>query len=235
MILPNSKIVNDVVRQILSLSISEERNHNETFILDMSSSFPPDTQANARKANEIGIHFLDAPVSGGVKKAVSGELTIMVGGDEDAFHRQLSILQTFGKNIFYLGESGSGHLVKFLNNYLSAVHMLATSEAVRIIANFGINPQAAIDVFNRSSGRSGSTEYKFPEFVLRETYNSGFSLDLLAKDIDITRQLLEKTGDATLLVKLISDTYHAASRSLRVNADHTEIFRYVSAYIQNKF
>lgn len=201
----------------------------------MSSSFPPDTQANARKANEIGIHFLDAPVSGGVKKAVSGELTIMVGGDEDAFHRQLSILQTFGKNIFYLGESGSGHLVKFLNNYLSAVHMLATSEAVRIVANFGINPQAAIDVFNRSSGRSGSTEYKFPEFVLRETYNSGFSLDLLAKDIDITRQLLEKTGDATLLVKLISDTYHAASRSLRVNADHTEIFRYVSAYIQNKF
>lgn len=232
LMLPNSHIVNEVISELRAAHLNaEKRNAAPITLIDMSSSSPADTQRNARILSEIGIAMLDAPVSGGVKKAVTGELTIMVGGDKEAFAQQAPLLKVFGKNLYHVGPIGSGHLLKSLNNYLSAVHMLATCEAVHVLSSFGIDPHTGVEIFNRSTGRSGSTDYKFPEFVLPETYNSGFSLELLAKDIDIAKGFMQETGESTPLINLVSDSYKAAGQFLEPKADHTEIYRYVSTYI----
>lgn len=234
LMLPNSQIVNGVIEQITDSYSPLDRNGRELTIIDMSSSFPLDTQANAAKLSHMGIHLLDAPVSGGVKKAITGQLTIMVGGSEEVYANCYDLLKVMGEQVYYTGPSGSGHLIKALNNYLSAAHMLATCEAVHTLTQFGVDPKVGIEVFNHSSGRSGSSEYKFPQFVLNEAYNSGFSLELLAKDVGIAKAMLDEVSDSTPLMKLLYHTYTQAKDTLGGQPDHTEIFRFVSTYTKFK-
>jgi 3-hydroxyisobutyrate dehydrogenase-like beta-hydroxyacid dehydrogenase len=229
LMLPNSQVVNQVIKEIVSYLENEVTNRDFT-IIDMSSSYPLETQKNARKLAQAGIAFLDAPVSGGVKKAATGELTIMVGGDKEVFDKHRDLFEVLGKQVFYVGPNGSGHLVKMLNNFLSAAHLLATCEAVHTLSAFGVDPQTGIRIFNHSTGRSISTEYKFPEFILPQTFASGFSLELLAKDVAMMKQLLSDRGIDTPLSGLLSEIYGDAARTLGKRADHTEIFRFVTKF-----
>lgn len=232
LMLPNSTIVNDIVGKIGEAYRQSRRNESQVLtIIDMSSSFPMDTQKNGHILEQAGIEMLDAPVSGGVKKAITGELAIMIGGKTDIYQQQLPLLEALGKHLFHVGPLGSGHTIKALNNFLSASHLLATCEAVRILSQMGIDPAIGIGAFNQSSGKSFSTEYKFPSFILPESFNSGFSLQLLAKDVGLTKQLSEQLGNATPLIQLISHTYDQANEKLDEKADHTEIYRFVSTYI----
>ena len=230
LMLPHSKIVNEVINQLATIYTSYHLQKAELTIIDMSSSFPLDTKSNFEKLAGIGINFMDAPVSGGVKKAISGQLSIMVGGSEKVYTEHYDFLRIMGEKIFYTGTSGSGHLIKALNNYLSAAHMLATCEAVHILSQFGVDPKIGVDVFNHSSGKSISTEYKFPQFILNGQFNSGFSLELHKKDIGIAKEMLDHMGDSTPLMKLLYDTYTQAKDELGGQPDHTEIFRFVSSY-----
>lgn len=235
LMLPNSTIVNETVQHIKSYYVKEDGSRvKDLTIIDMSSSFPIDTKRNLEMLTEVGIQLLDAPVSGGMKKAISGELTIMVGGDKNLFDENNDLLSKMGSNIYHLGPIGSGHLLKSLNNFLSAVHMLATCEVVQALDYFGIEPEKGIEVINNSSGRSGSSEYKFPNFVFNETYNSGFSLDLLAKDLTFSQKIFEEIGENSTLVKEVTNTYLNACDYLEANADHTEIFHFVSSYLNIK-
>ncbi|MBP1931063.1 NAD(P)-dependent oxidoreductase [Ammoniphilus resinae] len=230
LMLPHSQIVNEVIKQLTTIYSSYRYRKEVLTIIDMSSSFPLDTRNNAEELAVLGIQLLDAPVSGGVKKAINGQLTIMVGGPDTVFTDHYDLLRTMGEKIFYTGSSGSGHLIKALNNYLSAAHMLATCEAVHILSQFGVDPKIGVDVFNHSSGKSISTDYKFPQFILNGQFNSGFSLELHKKDIGIAKELLDHMGDSTPLMKLLYDTYTQAKDDLGGQPDHTEIFRFVSTY-----
>jgi len=233
LMLPNSQVVNQVIEEIISCLGNEVTNHEFT-VIDMSTSYPLETQKNARKLAQVGIAFLDAPVSGGVKKATTGELTIMVGGDREVFAKHRELFAVLGKQVFYVGPSGAGHLVKMLNNFLSAAHLLATCEAVHTLSAFGVDPQTGIRIFNHSTGRSISTEYKFPEFILPQTFSSGFSLELLAKDVSMTKQFLHDRGIDTPLSGLLSKIYDDAACALGKQADHTEIFRFVTKFFDKK-
>src|SRR5262249_51526818 len=99
-------------------------------IIDMSSSHPMRSRALAQTLAERGLHFLDAPVSGGVKRARDGSLAIMVGGDEAQFHRYHDLFERMGEVITYVGGPGAGHALKALNNYVSAAGLVATVEAL---------------------------------------------------------------------------------------------------------
>jgi 3-hydroxyisobutyrate dehydrogenase-like beta-hydroxyacid dehydrogenase len=233
LMLPNSQVVNQVIEEIISCLGNELTDRNFT-IIDMSSSYPLETQRNAHKLAQLGIAFLDAPVSGGVKKAATGELTIMVGGNREVFDKHRELFAVLGKQVFYVGPSGSGHLVKMLNNFLSAAHLLATCEAVHTLSAFGVDPQTGICIFNHSTGSSISTKYKFPEFILPQTFASGFSLGLLAKDVSMTKQLLRDRGIDTPLSNLLSEIYGGAACALGKEADHTEIFRFVAKFFDEE-
>lgn len=232
LMLPSSAIVNRVLEDIISARTSGDMINNESLmIIDMSSSYPADTRENSKKLDQYQISFVDAPVSGGVKKAIDGTLTIMAGGSADHFEKCKRLLGAMGTSIFHVGPAGSGHLIKAINNYLSATHLLATCEAVQLLEKFGVEPEQAIHVINQSTGRSGSTEYKFPNFILTESYNSGFSLDLLKKDIGMANQLFKDAQAATSLPQIVFQRYIEASNALEEEADHTEINKFVTSYL----
>ena len=110
--------------------------------------------------------LIDAPVSGGVRGAVEGTLTVMVGGRAADLDACRPLLEVLGHSVQHVGETGAGHALKALNNLLSATSLLATSEALLTGGRFGIDPEVMLATINGSTGRSYSTEYKWPTFVL---------------------------------------------------------------------
>jgi 3-hydroxyisobutyrate dehydrogenase len=121
---------------------------------------------------------------------------------------------------------GSGHALKALNNLLSATHLLATSEAMVAGQEFGLDPNTMLEVFNSSSGRSGSTENKWPNFVLPGSYDSGFGLGLMLKDMRIATQLAADINQPSVLGSYAVELWAKAAAELDAAADHTEIARW---------
>ncbi|HEX4832437.1 MAG TPA: NAD(P)-binding domain-containing protein [Trebonia sp.] len=195
-------------------------------LVDMSSSEPARTRALAASLRAAGASLIDAPVSGGVKGAVSGKLAVMVGGaDEDVAPVQ-DVLAVMGK-VYRAGPVGAGHAVKALNNLMSATHLLVSSEAIEAGRQFGLDPEVMLSIFNASSGRSGSTENKWPNFILPETYNSGFGLRLMLKDMRIATGLAAQQGVPSRLGEQAAGLWARAAEALPPTADHTEIARWL--------
>jgi 3-hydroxyisobutyrate dehydrogenase len=195
-------------------------------VLDMTSSAPIDTRERALRLAESSISLVDAPVSGGVKRAVEGKLAIMAGGDPTAIARCRPVLQALGQ-VFVTGGSGSGHAVKALNNYLSAAALATTAEAMMAGERFGIDPAVLLEVLNHSTGRNTATEQKYPAFVLPRTFNSGFALGLMAKDLRIALDLTQAVGTPASLLRDCADLWGRAQQRLGPGADNTEIVRYL--------
>lgn len=195
-------------------------------VLDMTSAEPVGTRTLASVLAEASISLVDAPVSGGVKRAVEGTLAIMAGGDSAAIDRCAGVLAKLGK-VFRTGGSGSGHAVKALNNYLSALALAATAEAMLAGERFGIDPTLMLDVLNHSTGRNTATEQKYPAFVLNGTFNSGFALGLMAKDLRIALGLAEAVGTPASLLTECSELYNSAEKLLGFGADNTEIVKFL--------
>ena len=223
LMLPNSRIVQSVVDELLATSALSE----STIVVDMSSSEPVATQELAARLADVGIALVDAPVSGGVRGAQNGTLAIMVGGEDVAFERVEPVLAALGK-VTRTGPVGSGHAVKAFNNLLSATHLWVTSEVMEAGKRFGLDPEIMLSVFNTSSGRSGSTENKWPNFILGETYNSGFGLALMLKDMRIALALAESTGAPHQLSADAVEQWTAAAAGLSPTADHTEVARWIA-------
>lgn len=222
LLLPNSTVVDAVLTDLLAARSLR----SGSTVIDMSSSEPQRTQYNAANLATHGLALIDAPVSGGVSGAENGTLTIMAGGERDALNAQRELLEHVGR-VIHIGGAGSGHAVKALNNLLSAVHLWMTSEAVLIGEEFGIDPKGLLEVINRSSGRSGSSEAKWPKFILPETFDSGFSARLMLKDARIATQLAAAVGRPTLLGQNTVEEWSRAVADLPPHADHTEIVRWL--------
>jgi 3-hydroxyisobutyrate dehydrogenase len=126
-----------------------------------------------------------------------------------------------------VGPIGSGDAVKALNNLLSAAHLWVTSEAMLVGQRFGIDPQALLEVFNASSGRSGSTENKWPNFILPGSFDSGFALQLMLKDMRIATRLARECGLPSRLGESAVELWAEAASELDPAADHTEVARYL--------
>ena len=197
-------------------------------VLDMSSAEPVATRALASKLAEAALFLVDAPVSGGVKRAVEGKLAIMAGGEPAAIARCATVFAALG-TVFRTGASGSGHAVKALNNYLSAVALAATAEAMMAGGKFGIDPALMLEILNHSTGRNTATEQKYPAYVLPRSFDSGFALGLMAKDLRIALGLAEAVGTPDSLLSECAALWQRAQRQLGFNADNTEIVRYLEA------
>jgi 3-hydroxyisobutyrate dehydrogenase len=198
-----------------------------TLLVDMSSSEPARTRALSERAAERGVTLVDAPVSGGVRGAVEGTLTIMVGGPPEACEAITPLLRCLGSRVVRCGEAGSGHAVKALNNLMSAAHLLASSEAIQVGKAFGLDPRVILEVVNGSSGRSGSTMTKWPDYILTGSYDSGFRLRLLVKDMRIALGLAESADVPARLSSAALELWAQAEHDLPEEADHTEIARWL--------
>jgi len=220
--LPTGKIVRAVVDAM--------RPHlrSGAVIVDMSSSEPIATRKLGEELIAAGFAFVDAPVSGGVKRAIDGTLAIMAGGADATIDQVQPLLKAMGRSIFRTGPIGSGHAMKALNNYVSGAGLVAAVEALKVGRAFGLDPNVMVDVLNASTGRNNSTEVKLKQFVISETYASGFFLGLMAKDIRTADVLARELGIDVPLADKTADLWDQATGQLGAMADHTEIARFRS-------
>ena len=223
LMLPNS----DVVEHVLEIDGLLDAVEPGASIVDMSSSEPVRTRQLAERVAATGATLIDAPVSGGVQGAKSASLVIMVGGPSEQLVAVEPLLRTMGSRVTRVGEVGSGHAVKALNNLMSATHLLITAEAMSAARRFDLDPNLALEVINGSSGRSGSTEAKWPKFVLSGAYDSGFALRLMVKDMRIAVELEQEIGNPSPLSESALAIWESAAEELPDDADHTEIARWL--------
>jgi len=140
----------------------------------------------AAKLASQGIDVLDAPVSGGVAGARARTLAVIAAGEPHVFERMRPLLELFGGNVFHVGDApGQGQTAKLLNNLLSATATAITSEAVTMGVAAGLDPATLLGVFNAGTGRNMATAQKFPAHVLTRRFDSGFRLELMAKDLEL--------------------------------------------------
>jgi 3-hydroxyisobutyrate dehydrogenase len=225
LMLPSSAVVADVLVGAGLLEALEPG----VVVVDMGSSEPLRTRAFAELAAGLGVELIDAPVSGGVRGAIDGSLTIMVGGPPDAAEACRELLEALGSTVRHVGPVGAGHALKALNNLLSATHLLASCEALTVARRFGLDPRVMVEVVNASTGRSASTERKLPEFILTESYDAGFAMALMVKDLGIAVALGEELDSAPALGRRVLALWQQAAAALGGDADHTEIARWVEA------
>ena len=201
-------------------------------IIDMSSCSPVDTRGLSNEMLELGFPIIDAPVSGGKYKAADGQLAIMAGGDKDLVEACSPVFEVMGK-VFHTGGPASGHAMKAMNNFLSAGTLALASEAMITGSKFGLDPQVMVDIINASSGRSNSTEDKFPKFILPRNFNSGFYLGLMAKDLRFAVDLAASENTPNNFINLLSSTYDKAEEALGFDADNTELFKYLESLAED--
>ena len=215
--LPTSAHVVSVVDEIRP-SLSSGK-----ILLDMSSGAPAATQKIAGDLGVIEVAVVDAPVSGGVSRAVTGELAIMTGGEAAALDRVDPLLRAMGTTIHRIGPVGAGQAMKALNNLVSAGGFLMAVEALVIGQQFGLDPSVMTDVLNASTGMNNSTQKKLKQFVLSRKFDSGFGLDLMVKDLSIALEVGRNGSAPTPFSALCREMWASAASLLGKGQDHTAI------------
>ena len=223
-ILPTS---DDVEVVVLGPGGIMEHGRDGQVLIDMTTAHPSSTKKIAEALAEKGMRMLDAPVSGGVAGAEKGTLSIMVGGDDDLFEMCRPLLEAMGGKIFHMGGVGSGHAMKAVNNFLSACSMTATSEAMALATKAGLKPGRVIEVLQVSSGRSYATDYKFPRYVLTRSFDDGFRLELLDKDLGILTRLGRELETPMFLASTVQQIVGLAKSKGYGKRGHTSIAEFI--------
>lgn len=223
LMLPDSKIVDDT---LWNKGVAQALTKN-SIVIDMSSSHPVNSRDNEAKLKELGLKFVDAPVSGGVKKAIDGSLSIIIGGEISVYEEIKPLLEVMGKTLVHVGPAGAGHAIKALNNYVSAAGLIAASEALVAANKFGINPHVVTQVLNASTGKNNSTENKVEQYMLNGAFNSGFSLALMRKDVETALSFMNLVGKEAQFAKECVNVCRAAEKALPEKVDHTAVYKYV--------
>ena len=216
-IVPTSKQVGEAVEAMLpSLKAG-------MLVIDMTSGQPGRTREIAAMLEGHVVAMIDCPVSGGVPRAKSGQLAIMVGGPAAEIDRAEPVLKAMGTSVYRCGDIGAGQAMKALNNLVSAGGYLIGIEALLIGQRFGLDPTTMVDVLNASSGMNNSTQKKFKEYVLSRRFDAGFGLDLMVKDLSIALEVGRETTTPAPFSALCREMWLAAATTLGPGVDHTAV------------
>src|SRR2546429_5021902 len=154
-----------------------------TILIDLSSVLPSTPRKIEPRATQRGVHFLEAPVSGGVSGAKAATLAVMVGGDAQVLERARPVLRALGPNIFSVGPVGAGNTVKAINNMMACVNSLAMMEGYVLGVKAGLDPMTIYDVVKASSGGSKALE-RIPTAIIPRKFEPGFKVQLMNKDLE---------------------------------------------------
>lgn len=225
--LPDPEAVTAVVGEL------EPAFSNGDLLVDTTTSTPGTTEAIAEELAEQGVDVLGAPVSGGTAGATDATLTSMVGGPADRFEDCESLFECYNADIFHVSEHpGAGHATKLLNNFLSFLAILGTSEAVALGRRAGLDPQTMVDVFSVSSGRNSSTDEKFPDYIIPGE-DLGFTLELMHKDIRLLNDFADEKGAPMLLGGVVDTMTHSVRNEFGAEDDMTRAYDYVESTMRD--
>jgi 3-hydroxyisobutyrate dehydrogenase-like beta-hydroxyacid dehydrogenase len=223
--LPNPQIVTQVV---LGTDGIREGKRLEVCV-DLSTSGPDTAVKLATGLAERHIASLEAPVSGGIKGAREGTLSLMVAGPLPVWERIQPLLQVFGKPFFMGANPGAGQTMKLVNNLLGACAIAITAEGMTLGAKAGLDPARMIEVLNVSSGRSSATQDKWPRSVLPRTFDFGFAAGLCLKDVRLCLAAAQSLGVPLGVGSAVCDLLQRTVTSLGPDSDFTAMAKIVES------
>jgi 3-hydroxyisobutyrate dehydrogenase len=196
-------------------------------IIDMSTIAPSVSRKLAETASTKGVHFLDAPVSGGSQGAVNGTLTIMVGGEREIFEQVRPVLEAMGKkeNIFHVGPTGTGEVVKIVNNMLAGAIAAVTAEAFLLGVKAGAEVDMMAKIINVSTGASWQLANQFPLRAFNGSFQPGFMTDLLHKDLGLALDLAAERQAPVMITALTRQLYEMARAAGYGHDDYTSVLK----------
>ncbi len=194
--------------------------------IEMSTTDMDDLLRLSEVAKSKGIHVLECPVTGGVHLANSGEITVLVGGEESTFKQVEDILKTIGGEIIYMGKMGNASVVKVVTNMLAFIHLIAAGEAMMLPAKYGVDPDATYRAIRASSGNSFVHETE-SKLVLSGSYNVKFTMDLACKDLGLVNGIAEKLGVPLELGSMAQQIFRRARGLMGGNAQSPEVVRMI--------
>ena len=179
--------------------------YNSIFI-DHSTVSPKLVKTINTEASNLGLTFLDAPISGGEAGAINGALSIMVGGSLESFNKSEKLLQTYGKKIKYMGPSGSGQLTKIINQICIAGLVQGLSEAVHFMKKTDLSADDVLDVISGGAAQSWQLDNRL-KTMSEDKFNFGFAVDLMRKDLGIAFDQAEEYGIDLEVTKIVDKFY----------------------------
>jgi 3-hydroxyisobutyrate dehydrogenase len=178
-------------------------------LIDLSSVLPSTPRKIEPQATARGVHFLEAPVSGGVSGARAATLAVMVGGDPQVLERARPVLRALGPNVFHVGPVGAGNTVKAINNMMSCVNALAMMEGLALAVKAGLDPMTIYEVVKASSGGSKALE-RIPNSIVPRTFEPGFKVRLMNKDLDTFNAIARELHVPALFASIAQQYEQAA-------------------------
>jgi 3-hydroxyisobutyrate dehydrogenase len=178
-------------------------------IADLSTIDPYTARKLYEECKKRKVRFLDAPVSGGVIRAESGTLTIMVGGEQDAYTEILSILKVIGKDVLHVGPSGMGQVFKLANNALAGINVVATAEILAWAMKEGADLYKLYEVIKSSSGNSWIFEHRMLGMI-EGKFEPGFMIRLYRKDLELFLKRASETNTPTALTSTAFQIFNIA-------------------------
>ncbi|MCX6628912.1 MAG: NAD(P)-dependent oxidoreductase, partial [Candidatus Solibacter sp.] len=197
-------------------------------LIDMTTATALTLQEVAAALTPMGVRVLDAPVSGGTTGAANGTLTIMVGGDASLLEECRPLLESMGSRIIHAGPLGQGKIVKIVNQMMAAVNLLAIGEAFAFGIRSGADPDTLYSVIKESSGYSKMMDLRLPGFLLAGSFQPGFKLDLMKKDVNLALDSARAQRIPLLLTATASQVFAAASMAGKGSADFSAAAQFLA-------
>jgi 3-hydroxyisobutyrate dehydrogenase-like beta-hydroxyacid dehydrogenase len=223
---PDAAASLEVARSLVAVE-----NRNTQTLVNLSTVGVEATGSIVKTLADFGIDYVDAPVSGGRAGAIRGTVTVMWSGSAERMEFIRPVLDSFAGSVFFVGPTpGQGQAMKLLNNYLSAVAMAATSEAIVFGLSHSLDMKTMLDVANVSTGQNSATQDKFPNRILTSTYDAGFRMALMDKDVALYLSEAKSAGTPASLCEQVA-TYWQKGMKQFPDGDFTEIFKVIRGEI----
>ena len=196
----------------------------ESVFIDHSTVSPETVIKLAKRLNGKSVYLLDAPVSGGQAGAENGALSIMVGGDLDAFKKSKPVMDLYGKKVEYMGDTGSGQQTKIINQICIGGLIQSLSEAIYFMKHTNLDPSKVLDVISSGAAQSWQMENRF-KTMTENKFDFGFAVDLMRKDLSIAFRESEKYGIDLEITKIIDTFYEDLQKQGHNNLDTSSLIK----------
>ena len=216
--LPRSK---DVEEAILGPKGAINSLKKDSLVIEMSTINPDTTKTIYEQLSSKGINMIDAPVGRTPREAISGELLIITGGNNQNVKKAMPVLNIIGSEVVHVGDICSGIKMKLVNNYMSMVGMVMTAETILFAKKVGIDQEQAVKIIQSTAAGKGQINVNFPKKVLSGDLSPDFPLSMGLKDISLAIQLGKKNGLQLNLGRVSKEYFSLAKKFDRENQDCT--------------
>jgi 3-hydroxyisobutyrate dehydrogenase len=192
-------------------------------VIDTSTSHPDTTRRLAAQLAAVGMQFMDAPVSGGPKGAITGTMTMVIGAADEDLARAEPVLAAMSAKRVHVGGVGAGHVAKIANNLFVASHLLVAGEGTRMAAKAGVPVEQLLQGINAGSGRSFVTEHSFPTWVMNGKFDSGFTMKLMRKDVRLSQELIGALDMDLPMSAKVAELWSRSAESIGDDEDFNRI------------